>query len=411
MPQLNWKRILLILGFIAAVIILGYLLYYFFFKPALPPGPPVNVNVPIGVLPNVGVNVNVPIANINAILPPSPPPAVAPPSPISEVATGGVTQTLPLTATPTYGATLAADGSNLLYYDKNVGKFYQLTPDGQSRLLSDQTFYQVEKITWAPDKAKAVLEYPDGANIVYDFETKSQVTLPKHWKDFDFSPNSDQLVFKSMGINEENRWLAVSSADGSQARKIEHLGNKDATVHPLWSPNGQIIAVYREDLDFDRQNLYFVGLHNENFKLTILDGRGFRGQWSPTGKQLLYSVYNSSNDYKPTLWIVDAEGENIGQNRRSLKLETWADKCSFASGDVIYCAVPQKLEGMAGIFATEMDNYPCDIYKIDLKTGFKTMIAQPEGEHNIGRVIVSNDGRYLYFTSKDDGRLYKIRLK
>jgi len=416
----NWKRILLLIGFIASVIVIGYLLYFLFLKPAIPPsGPNANANLPGGVLPPAGTNVNIPTAgNVNGALPGGanvnvgPPEAVSPGTQIASLtASGGLTQTTALTTAKAYQPTLAADGNNAVYYDKTTGRFYKITPDGKTSPLSDKVFFEVENITWSPNKEKAVLEYPDGANIVYDFTTDKQVTLPSHWRDFSFSPNNQQLVLKSLGADAENRWLAVANADGSQAQKIEHLGDKDATVYPDWSPNNQIIAMYSEDKDFDRQNLFFVGLNNENFELTVIEGRGFQEQWSTKGDRLLYSVYSSASDYKPTLWIVEAQGEQIGQNRRDLRLQTWADKCTFSDNDTIYCAVPKNLQTGAGIFSTDLNDSPTDIYKIDLKTGFKTKIAAPEGNHNIDQIIITQNGNDLYFTSKTDGRLYNIRLR
>ena len=214
-----------------------------------------------------------------------------------------------------------------------------------------------------------------------------------------------------MGQTEETRWVAIADSDGSNALKIEHLGNEDARVHVNWSPQGQIVAMFRKSKAFDREDLYFLGQNDENFRSTVIEGRGFDGKWSSNGDKLLYSVYSSNSSYKPTLWIVQASGDNIGSNRRSLQLQTWVEKCSFADNNTIYCAVPRQLEEAAGIFPNEMDNSPSDIYKIDLNTGAKNRIAIPQGEHNIASVMASNDGRYLYFTSKDNGRLYKIDLK
>lgn len=419
--KLDWKKILIIIGFITTVIIIGYLLYFLFLKPTIPlTTPGGNVNQGGGALPSAGGNVNIPtITNINGALPQAnananigPPPALPPGTVIpSTKATGGLTEITPLTTTSVLQATLASDGNNVIYYDKDSGLFYKVTPDGRSTPLTDKVFYQVSNVTWSPTRQEAVLEYPDGSNIVYDFNTKQQVTLPKHWKDFSFSPNGGQLVFKSMGVDADNSWLAITNSDGSNAKKIELLGDKDATVYSNWSPNNQIIAMYREDLDFDRQSLYFVGLNNENFKSTTLAGRGFEGQWSTKGDRLLYSVYSSQNGYKPNLWIVEAEGENIGQNRINLNLQTWSDKCTFAGNDTVYCAVPKELAEGAGIFSSELDNSACEIYKIDLTNGFKSKIAVPQGNHNIENVIVSSNGDYLYFTSKTDGKLYKINLK
>jgi len=418
--SLNWKRILLLIGFLLSVVAIAYLLYFFFLKPAIPTQVPTNVNVAEpGVLPPAGLNANIPIgANVGVLTPganvaiPLQPAALPPGTEFpSTFASGGLTEITSLTSERSYGTTLASDGSSLLYYDKNSGQFYRLTNDGKKILLTDKIFHEVENIIWSQDKEKAVLEYPDGSNIVYNFKTKEQITLPKHWKDFDFSPNSDQLVFKSMGTGEENRWLAVAKTDGSQAEKIELLGDKDATVFPDWSPNNQVIATFVEDKNADQQTLYFVGLNDENFKSTIIEGRNFQGLWSTKGDRLLYSAYSGLTDFKPSLWIVSAQGENIGQNRQSLDLETWASKCSFSNNETVYCAVPKNLEEGAGIFYRELDNSPTDIYKIDLKTGFKSMIAAPVGNHNIESIMASNDGSYLYFTSKNDGRIYQVRLK
>lgn len=418
--SINWKRIALLIGFIAAVLIFGFLLYYLFLRPAIPAinAPVGNVNVAPGILPGAGVNVNIPVAgNINGALPgeqppPGPPPELPPSAAVAApIANGGLTKTTALTTVPANQPTLASDGTNVIYYNRATGKFYKISPDGRSLPVSEEVFYDVQNVSWAPNKSKAVLEYPDGANIVYDFNQNKQITLPRHWKDFSFSPDSNQIVFKSMGDTTESRWLAAVSADGTKAIKIEPLGDKDATVHPSWSPNKQIVAMYREAKDFDSQYLYFLGLNNENFKSTVINGQNFQGQWSSQGDRLLYSVSNSSSGFRPTLWIVEAQGESIGQNRKDLGLETWSDKCSFAGNDTVYCAVPRTLNEGAGIFAAEMDNSPCDLYKIDLKSGFKSKVAIPEGSHNINQVIVSQSENYLYFTDQGDGKLYKINLR
>lgn len=421
--NLNWRRIALLIGFIAVVLIIGYALYSLFLKPTIPSNNQ-NTNGPSGGggLPVTGTNVNIPVANnVNGGLPsantngntnvnsnqgtPSGQTIVSP------IANGNLTQTTALTASAANGVTIAADGTSAAYYDKASGIFYEIGPDGKTIPMSDKVFYSVQDVTWSPDRTQAVLEYPDGSNILYNFDTGRQVTLPQHWKDFSFSPSGSQLVFKSMGTDPENRWLAISSADGSQAKKIEPLGDKDATVYSSWSPNSQIIAMFTEDLDFNRQNLYFVGSNGENYKSAIIEGRGFQSQWSSNGDKLLYSVYSSNTDYKPTLWIVDAQGDSIGQDRKSINLETWADKCTFQDNTTVYCAVPRSLQTGAGIFSDDLDTSPTDIYKVDLSNGIKTKIAVPQGDININKLMITQDGHSLYFTSKDDGKLYTISLK
>ncbi len=329
----------------------------------------------------------------------------------SKIATGGLTQTKELNQEPSLYATLSGDGSGLQYYNKNDGKFYKVGNGGKIIALSDKIFHQVESAVWSPDKNKAILEYPDGANILYDFNSSEQITLPAHWKDFNFSSSGQQIVMKSMGLDPDNRWLAISNADGSKARRIEALGDKDSTVYPSWSPNSQSIAMYTEGIDFNRQEVFFVGLNKENFKSMVIEGRGFQSKWSPKGDTLLYSVYSSDNNMKPKLWIAGAQGESIGSGRKSFGVETWADKCAFADDVNIYCAVPEKLEEGAGLFPEMALHTKDNLYKINTTTKQKKLVAVPDKSYNMSNIIISDNGKYLYFTDAVSGRLHKIDLK
>ena len=68
--QLNWTKIALIVGFIAVVFIVGYLLYALFLRPAVPSQPTTNTNVtPVTGLPTAGTNVNIPTAGTAGGLP------------------------------------------------------------------------------------------------------------------------------------------------------------------------------------------------------------------------------------------------------------------------------------------------------------------------------------------------------
>jgi hypothetical protein len=428
-----WKKILLIIGFIAITLGLGYLLYYFFFRP-LPPLPICGNGIcekgedtttcptdcpaaPPARLPTAKPGVPTPVEVTPAPALPAAPPIITPPTPlppeVSTIAKGGTTWVATLTSVPVLGMSLAGDGKNLVFYDGAAGKFYRSTPEGTLTLMSDKTFYNVAKINWAPNTDKAILEYPDGSNILFDFTTQKQVTLPKHWQDFDFSPDGNQIVGKSIGLTPESRWLFVANPDGSNVRAIEPLGENADKVQVAWSPNNQIIATSRtgEPQGFDRQEILLVGLHGENFKSLTVEGWGFDYQWSTIGDRMLYSVYNSASDYKPLLWIVDAQGDNIGNNRRSLGINTWASKCAFADNNTVYCAVPQTLERGYGMMPELADTIPDVFYKIDLTTGLKTPVANPYGTFTADRVTVSADGKYLYFTDKASGRVNRIQLK
>lgn len=407
----RFKKLFLILFFLGLVIFLAWLLWRTFFSSQTPQ---LNINPTATTSPG-----NFPTAGEGDtnITNPTPGGALEPGANIptsneglDNIAVGGLTRTKALNDNPTVAPTLSGDGQGVQYYNPNDGKFYRIDSQGRAIAISDKVFHNVQKVTWSPDKNKAILEYPDNSKIFYDFDQKRQVTIPKHWQDFSFSPDSQRLSSKSLGLDVENRFLVISDSDGTKAQALEEIGNNADKVYPSWSPNGQSVAMFTRGLDFDRQEVFFVGLNGENFKSTIIEGRGFKSAWSPQGDRLLYSVYSSRDDMNPSLWLVNAQGEAIGSGRTDLGLNTWVNKCTFAGNDKVYCAVPESLPQGAGLFPELANSTKDDLYVIDLKTGQKKLIAVPESSYNISQIMVSGNQKNLYFTDKQSQKLYKIDL-
>ncbi len=328
----------------------------------------------------------------------------------SDVALGGLTKASSITSGPVLKPSMGSDGV-LRYYNRSDGKFYRLDAQGNLVALSDTVFHKVQNVTWASNGEKAILEYPDGNKIVYDFNKQKQVTLPKHWQDFSFSPNGQQISAKSIAYDVENRHLIVANADGSKAKSLSPIGENADKVYPIWSPNNQAAAMYLGGVDFNRQEVFFVGLNDENFKSTIVNGRGFEPKWSTEGDRLLYSVYNSDNRMNPRLWIVNAQGDDIGSNRNNLGLDTWASKCTFATNNEVYCAVPRSLPEGSGMFPELAEGVQDLLYKINIKNNTKTLIAIPDNATTITDIMVGSDQNKLYFTDDSTGRIYSINLK
>ncbi|MEI6835469.1 MAG: hypothetical protein WCK59_01430 [Candidatus Falkowbacteria bacterium] len=419
---IKYKKLFLVFGFIAITIFLGWILYKTFFQTNLAISPEISTSTPNrGGLPSsdnggsqivtstapgtIPGNADNSTSNPNNPLVSNQPDNNAP----SNLALGGLTKVETLTTSPGIGSTLSAAGG-VQYYNKDDGYFYKIDTSGQVTKMSDRVFHDVSNIVWAPSKNKAILEYPDGSKILYNFDTKKQVTYPKYWENFSFSPQSDQVVAKSIGLDPSNRFLTVSSEDGSRAVNVTPIGTNE-TVQASWSPNNQIVATYSKGLDFDRQEVFFVGLNGENFKSTIVEGRGLNYTWSTTGDRLLYSVYNANSDMKPKLWIVDAQGNTINENRHSLEINTWADKCTFASNTEIYCAVPVDLPSGAGLVREIADKSNDELYKINLETGVKQLVAVPNGNFNVSNLMVNSAQNQLVFSDKNTGLLYKVKLK
>lgn len=407
------KRLLLIVALIAFAALVAFGLYSLFFKKATPSGVTGGDGTTQGgggTLPTAGERTTstgstagggggtLPTSQNNGVEIPNGPNFYQP-----EAVTRVVSDYASFTSLDTAGT--------FRYQNQSDGKFYGLGPDGTVQALSDQVFFNVQDVTWAKNANKAVLEYPDGSKIVYNFDTKTQATLPKHWEEFSFSPDSSQIAAKSLGLAPENRWLVTTNDDGTGTKLVEPLGDNANRVNVDWSPSRQTVALARTGAPqgADRQEVLFVGLNGENFKSTVVEGLDFQPKWSPSGRQLLYSVDSARSDFKPELWVVDAYGDSIGSNRRLIKLNTWAEKCSFAGDDTLFCAVPQSLPQGAGMSPAIADSIPDDVYKIDLATGIQTLIPT-DGSYHITNMSYDAKNNKVLFTDRNQAGVYQINL-
>lgn len=330
----------------------------------------------------------------------------------SKVANGGSTFTTLLTNTMIQSPTVTADGT-VAYYDPADGKFYTIDADGNVVVLSQQTFPKAENVTFSAGATEAVIEFPDGSNVVYSFETAKQVTLPSHWEDFSFSAAGTEIAAKSIGSDESNRALVVTSADGSTTQVLANLGSNDEKVTVNWSPNNSVVGFSATGVNtggsFGRQQIYLIGPDGSASGALIVDGTSFNAIWATDGKHMLYSVADPNDGYKAALWYADSRGDREGDSRRKMGIQTTVDKCTFTSATIAYCAVPREMPNGGGSNRSLITSYD-DVYKLDVASGNARLVAIPAADTRIFSPTVSADGAYFYYTD-NSGRLNVIRLK
>lgn len=414
------KKILIISGLVLGVIVISFAVYAIFSKDK-ELTEPVSSEQQIGVggsLPGIGDSGDRQILDDDAStdLPLGSRISESLEEDLSIIASGGKTLVEDITEYNVAGFKLSSSGKNLSLYNKKDNKFYRLSSDGITKTaLSDKEFYNVEKVVWNNNGDRAILEYPDGSNIIYDFKNDKQYSLPKEAQDFSFSGSGNNIAFQYISEDYDNRWLMTADSNGSGLKFVEPVGDKQNDVQVNWSPNNQVVAWYRKGNGYDTQEIYFIGQNGENFKTLEVNGRGFQGKWTPDGKKVLYSVYNEDSNYNPSLWIAGGQGEAIGSNNKSLNIQTWPDKCVFAGTNDLYCAVPASLPEGAGLYPEIANDVSDNLYKINLKTGFRTLIAEPQDErglqYSVEQITVSPDEDYIYFTDKLLGQVHRIRLE
>lgn len=404
------KKLLVVIAFVILVGLLGFALYWVFFKqPAIDRvvenynggNIPSISNGNLNIVENQNFNQNEPLPWQEYLE-----------DKVSPVAAGGLTQVTKITGNEVKGVVSSPTG--LQYYDADTEQFYRINEKGEIELMSDQKFYQVEKVNWANSGSKAILEYPDGSNILYNFSTGKQITLPQELEDFDFNTAGNQITAKWIGTNEDNNWLVAANDDGSGMFLLEPLGDQSINTQMSFSPDNQVAALHRKYIDAQRQQVYPIGLHGENLKAFEVSGAGFVSEWSPEGNAMIYSVYHENTDYLPNLWVTKGNTAELGDVKISLNVATWPDKCTFSGENVLYCAVPQGMPRGAGMYPEIANDYPDNFYRINLETGAKTLIASPIGDsasYSANNLSISPDGSILYFMDQDSGSLQSIRLK
>lgn len=406
------KRIIFAFLFLIFVALIGFGIYTFFFKPSVTPTPttPTGEQLPGGTLPTSGGAGTRPGTGEQ-------PSELGLPS--AETITGGTETvqaptTIILKESVVQQLSSSADGQSARYYDPTEGKFYKISTDGLTKLLSNKSYPNVDTVTWGNTTDQAILTYPDGSKVHVNFQSDTQETLPKHWEDFSFSTNDQNIVAKTMTTSPESRYLVIADPNGKNPQAIEPLGENGDKTFATWTGNDQVIAyaTVGDPLGADRQQIILVGKNHENYKALLVEGRGFEPSWSPTGQWVVYSVWNLANGFKPELWVSGGAPGNLNDNRHKLNIQTWATKCAWRTDSTIYCGVPSEIQEGAGLQPDEYRYSGKDsVVKVDLETGTVTNLGQPSGEPSIKQPIVTANGENLIYTDANTGYLYTFKLE
>ena len=122
-----------------------------------------------------------------------------------------------------------------------------------------------------------------------------------------WSPNGQQIVFRSYRDGERNAEVYVMDADGQNQRRLTHHPGMD--THPDWSPDGSRIAfTSNRNADADqRLNIFVMDVNGGNVRQITRMRSASRPYWSPDGKGILFGAVTDSGR---KVYMVDADGRN-----------------------------------------------------------------------------------------------------
>ena len=312
----------------------------------------------------------------------------------------------------------------LRYVERATGNIYQTFADKiEEKKFSTTIIPMVYEAFFGNKGESVIMRYLKAdARTIITFVG----TLPKEFLGADTSiSNEIKGVFlpeniKDLSLSTDaiNVFYLFISGDSVVGTMMNLLNNKKIQVFDSpfteWLsvfPNSKMITFTTKPSSRIPGYMYTLDPNNKNYNFTKIlgDVNGLTTLTSPDGKLVLYSddnlalyVYHTDTKVSDTLGI-----------------KTLPEKCLWnKSSDTVYCGVPKYISSgqYPDTWYQGEVSFSDQIWKIDMKTGNATMIADPAdiiGGEDIDsiKLALDNNENYLFFVNKKDSFLWELELK
>lgn len=309
----------------------------------------------------------------------------------------------------------------LRYVDRSSGNIFQTFADKiQERKFSNTVIPKVYEALFGNNGETVIMRY-----LKKDRRTIETFVgnLPKELLGGDAAGNSE---IKGLFLPENTKDISLSSDKGSifylfnsgdniigttlnlSTNKKVQVFDSPFTEWLSWWPNSKIITLTTKPSSSVPGYMYTLDLNNKTLNMSLGNINGLTTLVSPDGKLALYN----NNNLSLNLFHIDTK------TTEPLGVFTLPEKCVWGrTSDVVYCGVPGTVatgEYPDAWYQGEV-SFSDQIWKIDIKTGNTTMIADPvtiSGGEDIDGIKLMLDyaENYLFFVNKKDSYLWELEL-
>lgn len=314
-------------------------------------------------------------------------------------------QLLQLTDFPVVSPSLNKKEDRIFFYKKDGGDLlsYDFSA-GERQKIANLTIVGILEALWSPARDRAAVFYLDRETLkaFLHIGTSSVAVLPQNIEAFSWSPDGSSLAY--LQRDEDELSLIRADAAGRDPRIIGKLPILEADMQ--WISNDKISLHTAPSGLAD--GFLFLFSRSAGTLTKIARGFGLEALWSTDGSLVLISS-------------TSAEGKNIRLSLRDASgKELWspgvaglANKCSWASGKEIYCAVPKFISPQAvwpddhlrGAIHTADRLIALDADKKEIREIFT------EGTFDISDLVITKKKDYLFFINQRDGTPWRLKLK
>ncbi|MDP3800197.1 MAG: hypothetical protein Q8Q90_02120 [bacterium] len=240
--------------------------------------------------------------------------------------------------------------------------------------------------------------------IIYDVNSKTLKTLSQETEDVSLGNSNKEVAIVYSDRN--GKKIALNYDEFSKNKDI--IPTKIPDIKIKWV-NADNISIETKPSGFATGIVYLLNIKNKKTTRVLGGEYGLTTSFSPSGKRILVSKTDSGGrSLKLSSINLDKKTES------NINLFSLPEKCTWTQDErVILCSVFK---------VTDPDNFimPDDYYKrrvrsegeeiirINTETGQIQKII--EGSFDASNLFVMPDETYLFFINKIDGRLYRLTL-
>ncbi len=196
---------------------------------------------------------------------------------------------------------------------------------------------------WTPDDASIVFEHRGKIYVVEaDGSRLRTISEGSGERDIDFSPDvspgGDRIAYATLRYRtgflwnaDHNHEIVTSALDGSDKRRLTE--NKADDTHPVWSPDGKLIA-FLSGKSEGAHRIYTMSPDGSQVRqiTSSVHAKDQPPVWSPDGSRIAFIAYGEEEEieviddhrYSSVIYTVGADGSNLTKLGNSMSPPAWS---------------------------------------------------------------------------------------
>jgi Tol biopolymer transport system component/DNA-binding winged helix-turn-helix (wHTH) protein len=334
--------------------------------------------------------------------------------------------------------TISPDGEFLAYVrleEKQGSVWIKQIATGRPFQILPPSAASYRSLTFSPDGQYLFFREEEDPGAIYQTATFGGATkkiADNVWSDFSVSPSGKQLAFIRRDTSRSAQTLVLADMDGGAEREMgeRRLPMEYGGGAPAWSPDGSKIVIAA---GVGQRNLLIVDVSTGEESELRTAGRWraiAKALWTPDGRHLIFSaratneptsqlwmlaypdgdVRRLTNDLEAYFWIsLSADGRKLVTRQQKIFSHLWlAPEGDVKNARQLTFGV-RNFDGYNGlawtpdgriVFSVFADNVT-NIYSMSADGANRVQLTANTGQDN-DNPAVSNDGRYIVFTSNRD---------